>query len=95
MSAPKISLLAKIFRLVIRGYQRLVSPFFPAACRYRPTCSQYAAEAIQLHGGLKGFWLALRRIGRCHPWGGSGFDPVPGAPSALKRTAAKRKKDKV
>ncbi len=74
-----MSPLAKIFRLAIRAYQRLVSPFFPASCRYQPTCSQYAAEAIQLHGGLKGSWLALKRIGRCHPWGGSGFDPVPKA----------------
>jgi len=62
---------------MIRGYQRLVSPLFPPTCRYQPTCSQYAIEAIKLHGGLKGSWLALKRIGRCHPFGGSGFDPVP------------------
>jgi hypothetical protein len=70
---------------MIRGYQRLVSPFFPPACRYQPTCSQYAAEAIKLHGGLKGSWLALKRIGRCHPFGGSGFDPVPGALDAARK----------
>jgi len=64
---------------MIKGYQRLVSPLFPPTCRYQPTCSQYAAEAIKLHGGLKGSWLALKRIGRCHPFGGSGFDPVPKA----------------
>ena len=94
MPPVEMSLLAKAFRLAIRGYQRLVSPFFPAACRYSPTCSQYAVEAIQLHGGLKGFWLALRRIGRCHPWGGSGFDPVPEVSSGTKQARAKRKKDR-
>ncbi len=73
-----MSPLAKFARLSVRGYQRLVSPYFPASCRYQPTCSGYALEAIKVHGGLKGSWLALRRIGRCHPWGGSGFDPVPG-----------------
>lgn len=50
---------------------------FPAACRYTPTCSQYAIEAINKHGAIKGLWLAIKRICRCHPWGGSGYDPVP------------------
>ena len=50
---------------------------FPAACRYTPTCSQYAIEAISKHGAIKGLWLAIKRISRCHPWGGSGYDPVP------------------
>lgn len=63
--------------LPIRFYQLCISPMFPAACRYTPTCSQYAVEAIQVHGPLKGSWLAIRRILRCHPWGGSGYDPVP------------------
>lgn len=58
-------------------YQRCISPFTPAACRFTPTCSQYAREAIAKHGPFKGFYLALRRILRCHPWGGSGYDPVP------------------
>ncbi|HZX23498.1 MAG TPA: membrane protein insertion efficiency factor YidD [Woeseiaceae bacterium] len=62
---------------LIRGYQLLVSPFLGANCRYQPTCSEYAREAIAGHGALKGGALALRRIGRCHPWGGSGYDPVP------------------
>ena len=66
-----------ILRLFVIGYRRLISPFFPPSCRYHPTCSQYALEAIEVHGGLKGFWLAIKRVGRCHPWGGSGLDPVP------------------
>lgn len=58
-------------------YRRCVSPLFPPVCRYTPTCSQYAVEAIKKHGPLKGGWLAFKRILRCNPWGGSGFDPVP------------------
>ncbi|MDE6006887.1 MAG: membrane protein insertion efficiency factor YidD [Muribaculaceae bacterium] len=61
----------------IRFYQLSISPMFPASCRYTPTCSQYAIEAIRLHGPGKGLVLALRRLSRCHPWGGSGYDPVP------------------
>lgn len=61
----------------IRFYQCAISPMLPPACRYTPTCSQYAIEAIRKHGPLKGSWLAIRRICRCHPWGGSGYDPVP------------------
>ena len=63
--------------LLIRFYQGAISPMFPAACRFQPTCSQYALEAIRRHGPLKGGWLALKRICRCHPWGGSGYAPVP------------------
>lgn len=62
---------------LIRGYQLLVSPFLGGNCRYQPSCSEYAREAIARHGALKGGALAVRRIGRCHPWGGSGYDPVP------------------
>ncbi|HTQ14636.1 MAG TPA: membrane protein insertion efficiency factor YidD [Rhizomicrobium sp.] len=65
----------------IRFYKRFLSPLLPPACRYTPTCSAYAIEAIQVHGPLKGGWLALKRLSRCHPipWlgGSSGFDPVP------------------
>lgn len=63
---------------LIRLYQLLVSPFFGSNCRYQPTCSAFASEAIRRHGVLRGGWLALKRIGRCHPWGGEGYDPVPG-----------------
>lgn len=60
-------------------YRYAISPLIGANCRYQPTCSAYAEEALRTHGALRGGWLALRRIGRCHPWGGSGFDPVPDA----------------
>jgi uncharacterized protein len=61
----------------VRGYQLLVSPLLPPACRFLPTCSEYAAEAIQRHGAWRGIILASRRLVRCHPWGGCGYDPVP------------------
>lgn len=62
---------------LVRFYQGAISPFLPNACRYTPTCSQYMIEAVRKHGVWKGGWLGLRRIGRCHPWGGHGYDPVP------------------
>jgi putative membrane protein insertion efficiency factor len=65
--------------LAIRGYQATVSRVLPPACRFEPTCSHYAYEAIERHGVLRGGWLAVRRLARCTPWGGSGYDPVPGA----------------
>ena len=63
--------------LLIRVYQVTISPLLPPACRYTPTCSEYAARALRTWGPIRGGWLALRRILRCHPWGGSGYDPVP------------------
>lgn len=72
------SVLSAIALGLIRFYQIVISPLFPASCRYTPTCSQYAIEAVRMHGPLRGSWLALKRIGSCHPWGGSGYDPVPG-----------------
>ena len=62
---------------LVRLYQWTLSPLLGANCRFEPTCSAYAIEALDTHGVIRGGWLALRRIGRCHPWGGSGFDPVP------------------
>ena len=61
----------------IRFYQIAISPLLGPSCRYTPTCSEYAKEAIIKHGPFKGLWLAVKRILRCHPWGGSGYDPVP------------------
>lgn len=62
---------------LIRFYQVAISPFTPATCRYQPTCSSYSIEALKKHGIIYGSWLAIKRISSCHPWGGSGFDPVP------------------
>ncbi len=64
---------------LIRAYQLLVSPVLPGACRFHPSCSEYAREAVCRHGVLGGGWLAARRIGRCHPWAEPGYDPVPEA----------------
>ncbi len=71
------ALLAKPLIWLVRGYQLFISPFVPPSCRFHPTCSHYAIEALQKHGAVKGFWLALRRIARCHPWHPGGHDPVP------------------
>jgi uncharacterized protein len=71
-----------LVRGLIRAYQALVSPVLPGACRYYPTCSQYALEAVSARGVLLGGWLALKRIGRCHPWADGGWDPVPEAEPA-------------
>lgn len=70
-------LFIKIATLPILIYQYSISPLFPSTCRYSPTCSQYMKEAIAKHGVLKGVKLGVKRIGRCHPWGGNGYDPVP------------------
>lgn len=63
--------------LLVRFYQVGISPFFPASCRFEPTCSQYMIEALQKHGVLKGLFLGTKRICKCHPWGKTGYDPVP------------------
>ena len=72
-----MTLLARLFAPPVRAYRLIFSPWVGHNCRYHPTCSAYALEALEKHGGLKGGWLALRRILRCHPWGGSGVDDVP------------------
>lgn len=76
-----MSFLSCFFRFLIRGfirlYQWVISPLFPASCRYAPSCSHYAADAVTRFGVFRGGWLAIKRIGRCHPWGGTGYDPVP------------------
>lgn len=72
-----MSIFARLLIAPIHFYQRFISPLTPPACRFTPTCSQYAVEALQTHGALRGSWLAIKRILRCHPWGGSGYDPVP------------------
>ncbi len=68
---------AVVLAALIRGYQLLLSPLLPPSCRFHPSCSRYALEAIVRHGALKGTWLAVRRLARCHPFHPGGFDPVP------------------
>jgi putative membrane protein insertion efficiency factor len=72
-----MSIAARLLSLPVRAYRLLFSPWVGFHCRYQPTCSAYALEALERHGALKGGWLTLRRIGRCHPWGRSGIDNVP------------------
>lgn len=62
---------------LVRFYQNCISPFTPPSCRFTPTCSQYALESLRKYGPWKGLWLTIKRILRCNPWGGSGYDPVP------------------
>jgi putative membrane protein insertion efficiency factor len=70
-------MLSKSMIVLVRFYQYGISPMFPPSCRFTPTCSQYMIEALQKHGFVKGMGLGLKRISRCHPWGGCGHDPVP------------------
>ena len=70
--APRVLAIA-----AVRVYRRLVAPLFPPSCRFSPSCSSYAITSLERHGLFKGGWLALRRIGRCHPWNPGGYDPVP------------------
>ena len=72
-----MTLLARVFSRPVHGYRLFVSPWLGGNCRFDPTCSTYALQALETHGALKGGWLALRRVSRCHPWGGSGVDDVP------------------
>lgn len=70
-------IIALPFILLIQIYRYAISPYFPSSCRYSPTCSAYGLEAFKKHGPFKGFVLTAKRIASCHPWGGSGYDPVP------------------
>lgn len=72
-----LRLLSLVLLVPIRFYQLVISPLTPPSCRFTPTCSEYARQAILKHGPFKGLYLAVRRLLRCHPWGGSGYDPVP------------------
>lgn len=74
-----MSTAARIAAALLHAYKRFVSPWMPPACRFIPTCSEYAAEAVERHGLLRGSVLAARRLARCHPWSRAGFDPVPDA----------------
>ncbi len=74
---PDRSVAVRVLSAPIRFYQRFISPALPPTCRYYPSCSAYAVGALQEHGALRGLWLAVRRIGRCHPWHAGGYDPVP------------------
>ena len=81
---------ARAAAMVLRGYQLLISPIYGPVCRYAPSCSHYAHEAVLTHGVARGSWLALKRLARCHPWGGSGFDPVPPRTHTCTHTHAHR-----
>lgn len=72
-----LRLIAYIPILLIKLYQIFLSPYLPNSCRFTPTCSVYSVDAFKKHGFFKGLWLSVRRISRCHPWGGHGYDPVP------------------
>ncbi len=69
--------MARLIAALIRAYRYLLSPWWGTQCRFEPTCSAYALEAVERHGALRGGWLGLRRISRCHPWHPGGYDPVP------------------
>jgi len=72
-----MKLVRQVAIVPIKVYQRLISPLLPPTCRFTPTCSSYAVAAIERHGIFRGGWLAMKRVGRCHPWNPGGYDPVP------------------
>jgi hypothetical protein len=75
--AARPTLLARLLVLPIEGYRRLISPFLGQRCRFTPSCSAYAVDALRVHGAARGLWLAVRRVARCHPWNPGGSDPIP------------------
>jgi putative membrane protein insertion efficiency factor len=72
-----LRILSLPFVFLVRVYQKVISPMLGPKCRYAPTCSEYTVQALKKHGLIKGGWLSIKRISSCHPWGGSGYDPVP------------------
>jgi uncharacterized protein len=76
---------------LLRGYRAVISPLYGPVCKYYPSCSAYALEAVTVHGAVKGSWLAARRLGSCHPWSLGGYDPVPGTPAAEEWAAEQAK----
>lgn len=72
--------MVSVLKKLLRAYHWIVSPWLGTRCRFVPSCSEYSMQALDQHGALRGSWLTLKRLGRCHPWGGSGFDPVPDSP---------------
>lgn len=77
------SLVARVVMRALHAYKRWVSPLLPPACRFSPSCSEYMAEAVRVHGVAWGLWLGLRRLTRCHPWHAGGYDPVPGSQGSM------------
>ncbi|PWB51053.1 MAG: membrane protein insertion efficiency factor YidD [Nitrosomonadales bacterium] len=69
--------MTRILLFLVKAYQYLISPMLGPSCRYTPTCSEYAAQALKKYGALKGVWLSVKRVGRCHPWHDGGYDPLP------------------
>lgn len=92
-----MKLLRNIFSFLIitlvKFYQAAISPWLGKSCRYSPTCSRYMIEAVEEWGPLKGFWLGIKRIGSCHPWGGEGYDPVPKRTSNKEHSTLKSEQD--
>jgi uncharacterized protein len=80
-----VSPLARLFALPVRAYRLVGSPWLGRHCRFQPTCSEYALDALERHGAWRGLWLTLRRVLRCRPGGGAGYDPVPEAPARCHR----------
>jgi uncharacterized protein len=77
------SLAARILIVPVIGYRRFISPLLPPVCRFAPSCSEYALEALRVHGAVRGLWLAVRRLARCHPFNPGGYDPVPPRPQGV------------